>query len=71
VLNEEGGIAIAVYKNSTSEEWSEEVSISRGDRVANLAAADYSEDSELMQSLKLAVEGICKKISLLQLSVGE
>lgn len=71
VLNEEGGIAIAVYKNSTSEEWSQENSISRSQRVANLAVADYSQDSELMQSLKLAVEGICKKISLLQLSVGE
>jgi phosphoglycolate phosphatase-like HAD superfamily hydrolase len=71
VLNEEGGIAIAVYKNSTSEEWSQETSISRSQRVANLAAADYSENSELMQSLKLAVEGISKKISLLQLSVGE
>ncbi len=71
VLNEEGGIAIAVYKNSTAQEWSQEVSISEGDRVVNLATANYSENSELMQSLKLAVEGICKKISLLQLSVGE
>lgn len=71
VLNEEGGVAIGVYKNSTPEEWSKETSISRSQRVANLAAADYSENSELMQSLKLAVEGICKKISLHQLSAGE
>ncbi len=71
VLNEEGGIAIAVYKNSTAQEWSQEVSISEGDRVVNLATANYSENSELMQSLKLAVEGISKKISLLQLSIGE
>lgn len=71
VLNEEGGIAIGVYKDGTAKEWSQEKSISRSQRVANLAAADYSENSELMQSLKLAVEGICKKISLHQLSVGE
>lgn len=71
VLNEEGGIGIGVYKNSTAQEWSEETSISRSQRVENLATADYSLDSELMQSLKLAVEGISKKISLLQLSAGE
>ncbi|MBE9212287.1 haloacid dehalogenase-like hydrolase [Plectonema cf. radiosum LEGE 06105] len=72
VLNEEGGIAIGVYKDSsTPEEWSKQVNIFRNQRVANIASANYSENSELMQSLKLAVEGICKKISLYQLSVGE
>ena len=33
--------------------------------------AEYSEDSELMRSLTLAVESICKQIALAQLSVGE
>jgi hypothetical protein len=36
-----------------------------------LAPAEYGEDSELMRSLTLAVESLCKQISLLQLSVGE
>lgn len=71
VLNEEGGIGIGVYRDSTPEEWSQETSIYRSQRVENLATADYRENSELMQSLKLSVEGISKKISLLQLSAGE
>lgn len=45
--------------------------MSRGQRIANLAPAEYSEDSELMQSLTLAVESMCKQIALHQLSVGE
>ncbi|MGB3402091.1 MAG: hypothetical protein WBA77_05320 [Microcoleaceae cyanobacterium] len=40
-------------------------------RVANIAPPDYRENSELMQSLTLAVEGICKQIALRRLSIGE
>ncbi len=56
---------------SAPEEWGRELSITQGQRVANLAPVDYSENSELMQSLTLAVESLCKQISLQQLSVGE
>lgn len=45
--------------------------ITSSQRLVNLAPAEYQEDSELMRSLTLAIESICKKISLLQLSVGE
>lgn len=71
LLNEEQGIAIGVYKNRTPQDWGQELSITQSQRVVNLAPADYSENSELMQSLMLALESVCKQISLHQLSVGE
>ena len=69
ILNDEGGIAIGVYKDA--QEWNRQIQISKSQRVANLALADYREDSELMRSLTLAVESLCKQIALRQLSVGE
>ncbi|NJR25034.1 MAG: haloacid dehalogenase-like hydrolase [Richelia sp. CSU_2_1] len=71
LLNEERGTAIGVYKDRTPEEWNREIEISKSQRLVNLAPAEYGEDSELMRSLTLAVESLCKQISLLQLSVGE
>ncbi len=71
LMNQEQGRAIALYKDSTPEEWGRELKMTQSQRVANLAPVDYSENSELMQSLTLAVEGLCKQISLQQLSVGE
>ncbi|WP_017314151.1 HAD family hydrolase [Mastigocladopsis repens] len=71
LLNQEQGVAIGVYKDRTPQDWGRELSITQSQRVVNLAPADYSENSELMQSLTLAVESICKQISLHQLSVGE
>ncbi|MBD2075010.1 haloacid dehalogenase-like hydrolase [Phormidium sp. FACHB-592] len=69
VLNDEGGIAIDVYKEAQA--WDEQIQVSESQQVTNLAEADYREDSELMRSLTLAVESLCKQISLRQLSVGE
>ena len=71
VVNEGGGIGIGLYKESNRDKWSERDKISANQRVANIAPPDYSENSELMQSLTLAVEGICKQIALRRLSVGE
>lgn len=71
LMNEENGVAIGVYKGSTVQEWNDEVKLSASQRVANIAEADYREDSELMRSLTLAVESMCKQVALLQLSVGE
>ncbi|NDJ20492.1 HAD hydrolase-like protein [Nostoc sp. B(2019)] len=71
LMNQEQGTAIALYKDSTPEEWGRELKMTQSQRVANLAPVDYSENSELMQSLTLAVEGLCKRIALQQLSVGE
>jgi phosphoglycolate phosphatase-like HAD superfamily hydrolase len=71
VLNDEGGIALGVYKGDTAKEWNQQIEVSESQRVTNLAPANYQEDSELMRSLTLAVEGLCKQISLRQLSSGE
>lgn len=71
LMNQEQGTAIALYKDITPEEWGRDLSITQSQRVANLAPVDYNKDSELMQSLTLAVESLCKQISLQQLSVSE
>ncbi len=71
VLNDEGGMAIGVYKGSTTDAWSHQIEVSESQRVINLAPADYRVESELMRSLTLAVESLCKQISLKQLSIGE
>lgn len=71
LLNQEQGTAIALYKDSTPEEWGRELNLTQSQRVANLTPVDYNENSELMRSLTLAVESICKQISLHQLSGGE
>ena len=70
-MNQEQGTAIALYKDSTLEEWGRELQITQSQRIDNLAPVDYSENSELMQSLTLALEGLCKQITLQQLSVSE
>ncbi|MBD1864922.1 MULTISPECIES: HAD family hydrolase [Trichocoleus] len=69
VLNDKGGITIGVYKEAQT--WDQQIQVSESQRVTNLAEADYREDSELMRSLTLAVESLCKQITLRQLSVGE
>lgn len=71
VMNQQGGIGIGLYKQNPSQDWSEQDKININQRVANIAPPDYRENSELMQSLTLAVEGICKQIALRRLSIGE
>lgn len=71
LMKQKGGIAIGVYKQGTADDWSQEYQVSQSQRVTNLAQADYSEGSELMQSLILAVESISKRVALLQLSQGK
>lgn len=71
VVNQNGGTGIGLYKEGDTESWSEQEKINVNQRVANIAPPNYGENSELMQSLTLAVEGICKQIVLRQLGVGE
>jgi phosphoglycolate phosphatase-like HAD superfamily hydrolase len=71
VVNQHNGTGIGLYKQNDTQEWSEQDKIDVNQRVANIAPPDYSENSELMQSLTLAVEGICKQIALRRLSIGE
>ncbi len=71
MLNQEGGTSIGIFKSESPEDWASEYQPTQSQRVDNLAPADYSEDSEMMQSLLLAVEGICKSIQLEKLSKNE
>lgn len=70
LLNDHGGMALGVFKES-AEDWSALSKEHEGRRVQNLAKADYGEGSELMESLRLAVESICKRVALRRLSLGE
>lgn len=71
VLNAGGGVALGLYKGDKAQNWESAKQVSAGERVANLAPVDFREGSELMRSLMLAVEKICKQIALRQLSVDE
>lgn len=71
LLNDEGGLAIGVFKGDSADKWHQKNQVSASQRVANLAPADYQENSELMRSLRLAVESLCKQIELRQLGAGE
>ena len=71
VVNQSSGIGIGLYKKNNTEEWSEREKINVNQRVDNIAPPDYSENSELMKSLTLAVQGICKQISLRKLGREE
>jgi phosphoglycolate phosphatase-like HAD superfamily hydrolase len=71
VMNQERGMAIGVYKEGKAEDWQYASAMAPGQRVVNLAPADYHPNSELMRSLLLAVESMCKEIALRQLSVGD
>ncbi|MBE9114658.1 haloacid dehalogenase-like hydrolase [Lusitaniella coriacea LEGE 07157] len=72
VVNEYHGIGIGIHKEDNHPtEWEARAEIAASQRVANIAPANYSENSELTRSLLLSVESICKQISLRQLSAGE
>lgn len=70
-LHERQGLAIGVFKGEAAAKWEGMKEMHPDRRVQNLAPVDYGETSELMQSLTLAVESICKQIALRQLSAGE
>ena len=71
LMNESNGIAIGIFHQDNPESWRGRDDINPKRRVQNLAPADYSEDSELMQSLLLSVESIAKRIALRKLGRGE
>ena len=70
LLNEHGGIALGLVKGDT-DAWEGYEKMHAGRRVENLAPVDYRENSELMRSIILSVEGVCKQIALRKLSQGE
>lgn len=71
LVNDHGGLAIGVFESDDPSDWPNYDKVSTERRVQNLAPAHYGEDSELMVSIRLAVESICKQIELRRLSRGE
>ncbi len=71
LLHQEKGISIGLYKQSTREKWGPQSDVGKGQRVSNLAPVDYREDSELVESLMLAVKSLCYQIELRERSIGE
>ncbi len=69
LVGEGGGICVAIDK--PGQEWSGYTDISERRRVHNLAKPDYSEGSELMQTLEHAVASMLHRIQVLQFGAGE
>ena len=69
VVEEHGGVGIAIDK--PDQEWDNYGDVSRGRRVHNLAPPDYTEGSELMQSLESAVASMIHRIKILRFGEGE
>jgi trehalose-6-phosphatase len=67
LMNERRGLGIGVYKAESPQDWASRDEMYARRRVQNLAYADYTDGSELMKSLTLAVESICKEIALRKL----
>ena len=66
VVEDGGGVAIAINPDDDGE-WENYDKMSRGRRVHNLARADYREDSDLIRTLKLAIDMMVSRIKLLRL----
>jgi phosphoglycolate phosphatase-like HAD superfamily hydrolase len=71
LMNQAHGIALGVVKQASTDDWPARRDMDDGTRLQNLAPADFSEGSEMLTSLSLAVEQICKRIALRKLSVGD
>lgn len=63
LLHEKGGVTIGLVKDGSAT-WKEGDELTKSQKVDNLLAVDYTEGSELMHCLQLAVECICRRIML-------
>jgi hypothetical protein len=71
LMNEHGGLALGVVDRDRVDEWEGYDKAHAGRRVQNLAKADYTEGSELMQSLENAVKSIAHLVTIRKMSRGE
>lgn len=71
LIQEHGGIAIAVDHSEDEEQWQAAEHIFRSARVENLAPPDFREDSELRRSLEIGARIIANRVALRALAVGE
>ena len=68
LVSAEGGIALGVVPGGDETEWKARKRLRKTGVVANLAQADYSEESELLRSLILAVQSIARRVAIRRLS---
>ena len=69
VINQYSGIALGVYSQDRSaEEWEYLKKVNSSQKISNLCEANYQKDSELIQSLSLAIECIANQIALRRLN---
>jgi len=59
-----GGIAIGVYDKKNRKKWGKAWGFIEDGRVSNLVSANYSANSDLMNTLIMAVDSIARKISM-------
>lgn len=72
LMGDRGGLAIGVVPPGTDvETWDEDKQVHADRRVANLAEADYTEGSELLQSLTLGVQSAATRVALRRRGEGE
>lgn len=69
LMNESGGVAIAIAKDP--DDWDAADAVHDGRRVRNLAPPDFTPGSELLRSLELAVKGVACLTALERLGSGE
>ena len=70
IVERGGGVAVAIDPNEDGD-WENYEDMSPERRVHNLAPADYRTDSELIRTLKLALDGMVNRIKLLRLGRGK
>jgi phosphoglycolate phosphatase-like HAD superfamily hydrolase len=71
LMHDHGGLALGVVDAERIDDWEGYDKTHALRRVENLAPADYSEGSELMKSLRLAVTSAANLIALRRLGRGE
>jgi len=59
-----GGIAIGVYDKKNKKKWGKAWGFIEDGRVSNLVSANYSANSDLLNTLIMAVDSIARKISM-------
>ena len=63
LLHEKGGVTIGLAKDSSAQ-WKEKEHLKKNQKVDNLLPVDYTEGSDLMHCLRLAIESISRLIML-------
>ena len=64
LIRKEGGVSIAVYDRNHGEKWGSAYQFVQDGRVSNLHAADYSERSDLVNFLGMAVRKMAQDIAV-------